>query len=122
MAEKYFFNVPVDYNASERLDSYICSNLISEKSTLTRSQVKAQVKSILVNGKEKKLSYKVSTNDRIEIELESKKPVKLNGVSKAELIEYPVFNNLSNSSHTVTITVKGYTPHVAIAAFVTTKP
>ena len=74
MAEKYFFNVPVDYNASERLDSYICSNLISEKSTLTRSQIKAQVKSILVNGKEKKLSYKVNANDRIEIELESNIP------------------------------------------------
>ena len=44
------------------------------------------------------------------------------GVSRSELLEYPVFENLENTSHTVTVTVIGNPPYVAIAAFVTPNP
>ena len=63
----------------------------------------------------------VKENVFLEIELDSSKKIKIDGVSKSELLEYPVFSGLSNSSHTVTVTVGGYSPYAAIAAFVTTK-
>ena len=58
----------------------------------------------------------------IEFVLDSGTKKTINGVSKDELLEYPVFENLSNTSHTVTVTVYGTPPNAAIAAFVTTKP
>ena len=44
----------------------------------------------------------------------------INGSSNTGLIEYPVFDNLSNTSHTVKITSEG-NRNITIASFVTTK-
>ncbi|MBO4432769.1 MAG: hypothetical protein J5852_04470, partial [Clostridia bacterium] len=45
----------------------------------------------------------------------------VNGTTSTGLLEYPVYTGLTNISHTVTVTVQGNNPYVAIAAFVTTE-
>ncbi|MBO4733140.1 MAG: hypothetical protein J5662_01555, partial [Clostridia bacterium] len=65
-------------------------------------------------------TVKESATLNVVIDSATEKVIK--GVNKAELLEYPVFENLKNTAHTVTVTVNGYPPYVAIAAFVTTKP
>lgn len=45
----------------------------------------------------------------------------VNGTTNTGLLEYPVYTGLTNTSHTVTVTVQGNNPYVAIAAFVTTE-
>ena len=43
------------------------------------------------------------------------------GTTLAEVIEYPLFNNLENKQHTLKVEVIGTQPHVAIAGFVVTQ-
>ena len=64
-------------------------------------------------------SLKSGANLRIVIDDDSAKT--LDGSSSTALTEYPVFNNLENKEHSVTVTVKGDNPYAAIASFVTTK-
>lgn len=53
--------------------------------------------------------------------LEDGKTVTLTGVSKAELIEYPIFSDIENKDHTVTISVSGKPPYITIASFIVTE-
>ena len=64
-------------------------------------------------------SLKNGASLRIVIDDDSAKT--LDGSSNTALIEYPVFNNLENKEHSVTVTVKGDNPYAAIASFVTTE-
>lgn len=42
-------------------------------------------------------------------------------VAKAELIEYPIFSDIENKDHTVTISVSGKPPYITIASFIVTE-
>ncbi|MBQ0039674.1 MAG: RluA family pseudouridine synthase [Treponema sp.] len=67
----FFSNkVPPTYNKSERLDKYI-ANL---SNGMNRSKLKSGVVSILVNGKNQKVSYKVRPGDQIDIQWEENIP------------------------------------------------
>ena len=67
--------IVVEENESMRLDTYI-SNKISEISRMTVKRLLEENK-ILVNGKLPKASYKVSKNDKIEIQIDEPKEIKL---------------------------------------------
>lgn len=67
----FFSNkVPPTYNKYERLDKYI-ANL---SGGMNRSKLKSGVVSILVNGKNQKVSYKVKGGDQIDIQWEENIP------------------------------------------------
>ncbi|MCQ2240637.1 RluA family pseudouridine synthase [Treponema sp.] len=67
----FFSNkVPTEYSKSERLDKYI-SGL---SNGMNRSKLKSGVVSILVNGKNQKVSYKVKAGDQIDIQWEENIP------------------------------------------------
>lgn len=72
---KYSFSVPNDYSLNERLDVYISS--LPEG--ITRSQLKSGCSDIKINGKNKKLSYKVCANDVIEFEWTNNIPCNIEG-------------------------------------------
>ena len=65
----------VEEDEKNRIDLYICSRL-NELSRMTVKRLLEENK-IFVNGKTVKASYKVSKNDKIEIELDEPKEVKL---------------------------------------------
>ena len=58
-----FFKIENEEDASKRLDIFL-----SEKLNITRSQVKNYLNSIIVNGRQKKLSYSLKLNDIVIIE------------------------------------------------------
>ena len=64
------YTVPSDYSKTCRLDSYI-AGLPGE---MNRSKLKTGVKSITINGKSQKISYKVKPGDNILIEWEDSVP------------------------------------------------
>lgn len=63
----------------------------------------------------------VKSGSSLKFVIDSKTEKTINGVNKDELLEYPVFEDLSNSAHTVTVTAYGNPPQIAIASFVVTK-
>lgn len=63
----------------------------------------------------------VKNGSSLKFVLDGKTEKTVSGSSKDELLEYPVFENISNSAHTVTITASGSSPAIAIASFVVTK-
>ena len=67
--------IVVEENESMRLDAYI-SNKIPEISRMTVKRLLEENK-ILVNGKFPKASYKASKNDKIEIQIDEPKEIKL---------------------------------------------
>ena len=77
---KYFIIEEVD--AKKRLDVFI-----SEELNISRSQVKNYLNSIKVNGIEKKLSYVLKINDKIEVDI--------NNSDKEIDIENPKAENIS---------------------------
>ena len=77
---KYFIIEEAD--AKKRLDVFI-----SEKLNISRSQVKNYLNSIKVNGIEKKLSYALKINDKIEVDI--------NNSDKEIDIENPKAENIS---------------------------
>ena len=58
-----FFKIENEEDANKRLDIFL-----SEKLNITRSQVKNYLNSIIVNGRQKKLSYSLKLNDIVIIE------------------------------------------------------
>lgn len=58
-----FFKIENKEDANKRLDIFL-----SEKLNITRSQVKNYLNSIIVNGRQKKLSYSLKLNDIVIIE------------------------------------------------------
>lgn len=66
----YTVRIPKEYTKNERLDKYIASI----PSGMNRSKLKSGVVSILVNGKNSKLSCKVKAGDCIDIEWEDNIP------------------------------------------------
>ena len=58
---------------------------------------------------------------RCQFVIDGKDSKTVTGSTNTGLLEYPVFENLSNTSHTVTVTIQGQNPFVTIASFVTTK-
>ncbi len=67
---KINFTVPSDYSKTCRLDSYIAGL----PGGMNRSKLKTGVKSITINGKAQKISYKVKPGDNILIEWEDSVP------------------------------------------------
>lgn len=63
----------------------------------------------------------IKDGSSLTVVLDGKTTVKVNGVSKSELLEYPVFADLENKEHTVTITANGNPPYLSIASFVVGK-
>ena len=63
----------------------------------------------------------IKEGSSLTVILDGKTEVKLNGSSKSELLEYPVFADIKNTEHTVTIKANGKPPYIAIASFTTTK-
>lgn len=67
----YFsIKVPSDYTETQRLDTYIASL----PNGMNRSKLKSGVSEILVNGKSRKLSFKVKAGDQIDIRWEDSIP------------------------------------------------
>lgn len=64
------YTVPSDYSKTCRLDSYIAGL----PGGMNRSKLKTGVKSITINGKSQKISYKVKPGDNILIEWEDSVP------------------------------------------------
>lgn len=64
----------------------------------------------------------VKESASLNVSIDGSEAKVIKGSPKPELLEYPVFDDLSNTAHTATITVTGYPPYVAIAALVTTTP
>lgn len=64
------YTVPSDYSKTCRLDSYIAGL----PGGMNRSKLKTGVKSITINGKAQKISYKVKPGDNILIEWEDSVP------------------------------------------------
>lgn len=64
------YTVPSDYSKTCRLDSYIAGL----PGGMNRSKLKTGVKSITINGKTQKISYKVKPGDNILIEWEDSVP------------------------------------------------
>ena len=63
----------------------------------------------------------VKENASLKFVLDGKKKKTVKGSDGGNTVEYPVFENLKNASHTMKITVTGENPYAAIAAFVVTK-
>ena len=63
--EESFFKIENEKDANKRLDIFL-----SEKLNITRSQVKNYLNFVIVNGRQKKLSYYLKLNDIIIIENE----------------------------------------------------
>ena len=67
----YFsIKVPSDYTETQRLDSYIASL----PNGMNRSKLKSGATEIIVNGKNRKLSFKVKAGDQIDIRWEDNVP------------------------------------------------
>lgn len=62
--------VPADYTETQRLDSYIATL----PNGMNRSKLKSGASEILVNGKSRKLSFKVKAGDQIDIRWEDNVP------------------------------------------------
>lgn len=62
--------VPTDYTETQRLDSYIATL----PNGMNRSKLKSGASEILVNGKNRKLSFKVKAGDQIDIRWEDNVP------------------------------------------------
>jgi len=57
----------------------------------------------------------------MSVTLDGKDSCLVGGTTLAEVIEYPLFTNLENKEHTLTVEIIGTQPYVTIAGFVVTK-
>ena len=60
----------------------------------------------------------VKENQSLTVTLDNGETKTINGSSRAEMTEYPLWNSLSNTTHTVRIVAHGDGPYIAIAAIV----
>lgn len=71
-----------------------------------------------VNGNNIGILGTIKEGQSLTVTLDGKETITINGTSNVALTEYPLWNSLENTEHTVKIVANGDGPYIALAAVV----